>query len=261
MFACADTLVSHRMSIFGKLVGGAAGFAMGGPLGALLGVVAGHLVDSVQAETTQGGGKPPEKNRSLLPSPSSRSGPNSPKPTAWLPPTKSAPFARSSVFPQSEIKNVGRVFQPGPPAYTWFTRPTRVRLPACFMATRSCSKICWAVCFHIAKADGTVSDEESEYIRNVADIFGFSEADFARIRAEFMGPDLADPYTILGVNADDDDATVKSAHRKLVRENHPDKLMAQGLPEEFITVANQKLGAINAAYDKINQARRGSAKT
>ncbi len=33
------------MSIWGKIIGGAAGFALGGPIGALLGVVGGHAVD------------------------------------------------------------------------------------------------------------------------------------------------------------------------------------------------------------------------
>jgi DnaJ like chaperone protein len=48
---------------------------------------------------------------------------------------------------------------------------------------------------------------------------------------------------------------VKSGYRKLVRENHPDTLIAQGMPEEFIEVANDKLAAINAAYDKITAQR------
>jgi DnaJ like chaperone protein len=48
-----------------------------------------------------------------------------------------------------------------------------------------------------------------------------------------------------------DEATIKATYRKLARENHPDMLIAQGMPEEFIEVANDKLAAINAAYDKI----------
>ena len=52
--------------------------------------------------------------------------------------------------------------------------------------------------------------------------------------------------------ADDD---IKTVYRKLVRENHPDRMIAEGLPEEFVSVANEKLAAINAAYDKIRQAR------
>ena len=92
-------------------------------------------------------------------------------------------------------------------------------------------------------------------MQNVAHIFGFSDGDFARLRAEHMDPDQADPYTVLGVPHDADNEEVKSGYRKLVRENHPDTLIAQGMPEEFIEVANDKLAAINAAYDKITAQR------
>ena len=109
--------------------------------------------------------------------------------------------------------------------------------------------------FHIAQADGHVSDEEIGYISSVAEIFGLSEDDFARIQAEFTGPDASDPYRILGIARDASDEDIKATHRDLVRENHPDKVIAQGLPEEFVAVANEKLAAINAAYDRIRDAR------
>ncbi|MBT4908100.1 MAG: DnaJ domain-containing protein, partial [Rhodospirillaceae bacterium] len=105
--------------------------------------------------------------------------------------------------------------------------------------------------FIIAKADGEVHDEELNYLHNVSSIFGFTDGDFARIREENMGPDAADPYTVLGVGHDTEDDAIKSAYRKLVRENHPDSLIAQGMPEEFVEVANEKLATINAAYDKV----------
>ena len=45
------------MSIWGKIIGGAAGFALGGPLGAIVGAAAGHAVDKMRA------GPPSEKRR------------------------------------------------------------------------------------------------------------------------------------------------------------------------------------------------------
>ena len=63
--------------------------------------------------------------------------------------------------------------------------------------------------------------------------------------------DSLDPYTILGISYDIDNNELKSAYRKLIREHHPDTLIAQGMPEEFIEIANNKVAAINAAYDKI----------
>ena len=64
-----------------------------------------------------------------------------------------------------------------------------------------------------------------------------------------------DPFQILGLYHQVDDATLKTTYRALVRENHPDKLIAEGLPEEFIKMANKKLAAINNAYDQICKQR------
>ena len=71
-----------------------------------------------------------------------------------------------------------------------------------------------------------------------------------------MEPNLADPYKILGVSYDVSDDELKTAYRRLIRENHPDKLIAQGGPQEFIDVANNKLASINDAYDRIRMQRK-----
>ena len=48
---------------------------------------------------------------------------------------------------------------------------------------------------------------------------------------------------------------IKRVYRKLIIENHPDKLIAHGLPQEFIDLANEKMAAINSAYDTISKQR------
>ena len=60
---------------------------------------------------------------------------------------------------------------------------------------------------------------------------------------------------MLGVAHDAGDDEIKRTYRLLVRENHPDKLMARGVPEEFVRLATDKLAVINAAYDKIEKER------
>ena len=52
-----------------------------------------------------------------------------------------------------------------------------------------------------------------------------------------------------------DENELKQTYRRLVRENHPDSLMARGVPEEFVKLANDKLAAINTAYEKIQLER------
>src|SRR5699024_20144 len=86
--------------------------------------------------------------------------------------------------------------------------------------------------FHIARADGEVQAAELSYLQQVAEHFGLSEADWQRIRAANMGPAEDDPYAILGVSPEADEAQLRRAHRELVRETHPDRLISQGLPEE-----------------------------
>ena len=65
----------------------------------------------------------------------------------------------------------------------------------------------------------------------------------------------ADPYGILGLKRDASAEAIKAAYRKLTRESHPDRLMAQGLPQEFLDMATAKMATINAAYDRIARER------
>jgi DnaJ like chaperone protein len=60
---------------------------------------------------------------------------------------------------------------------------------------------------------------------------------------------------ILGVSYVAGEEEIKQTYRRLVRENHPDSLIARGVPEEFLKLANDKLAAINNAYDQIERER------
>ena len=55
--------------------------------------------------------------------------------------------------------------------------------------------------------------------------------------------------------ADIGDDDLRRHWKALVRENHPDKLIAEGLPEEFVAAATERLARINAAYDVMARAR------
>ena len=63
------------------------------------------------------------------------------------------------------------------------------------------------------------------------------------------------PYEVLGVDPDIGNADLRHHWRELVRANHPDKLISEGMPEEFHHVATDKLANINAAYDSIARQR------
>ena len=93
------------------------------------------------------------------------------------------------------------------------------------------------------------------YLRSLSNIFGLDDHAFERITTISGGVDSSDPYKILGVERTISDDDLKRAYRALVRENHPDKLIAEGLPEELVELANEKLAAINDAYDQISADR------
>jgi DnaJ like chaperone protein len=114
--------------------------------------------------------------------------------------------------------------------------------------------------FEVARADGELNPAEVDFLRRVAAIFGFDTAAFEMIRARFSatarnlsGAD--DAYAVLGLTRSASDDEIKQTYRNLVREHHPDRLVAKGMPEEFVERANRTLAAINAAYDRIEKER------
>ncbi|HSM43080.1 MAG TPA: DnaJ family molecular chaperone [Afifellaceae bacterium] len=112
--------------------------------------------------------------------------------------------------------------------------------------------------FHIAKADGVIHERELSYLERVSEIFGFSEDEFSRISARHaIVSGGGDPYLVLGADRDWDFETLKKHYRRLVAENHPDRLMARGVPEEFVRIATERVAAINAAWEQVERMRGG----
>ncbi len=108
--------------------------------------------------------------------------------------------------------------------------------------------------FRIAMADGTFHPAEERFIKDVAGIFGLSTMEYDQISALFIRKSQH-AYQVLGVRPEASDDEIKSAYKKLVMEYHPDKLMAKGVPEDFIKIANEKTSEINNAYDEIKKER------
>ncbi|MBM4207194.1 MAG: co-chaperone DjlA [Gammaproteobacteria bacterium] len=67
---------------------------------------------------------------------------------------------------------------------------------------------------------------------------------------------LQDAYEVLGLTPSASDEDVKKAYRRLMSQNHPDKLVAKGLPEEMMKLAKEKTQKITKAYETIQQARK-----
>lgn len=114
-------------------------------------------------------------------------------------------------------------------------------------------------------ADGRVHPAEHEMLVRMARRLGLAEADVARLeamlRAGAEGPSSAskldDAYAALGVSHSASDAQIKRAYRRLMSENHPDKLAGRGLPESMRELAEERTREITAAYRVISEARGG----
>ncbi len=106
--------------------------------------------------------------------------------------------------------------------------------------------------FHIAMADGFYHPDENRFLEDVAEIFGVSQTRFRALRARFVPDARPDPYTVLGVAPETPLPEIRRAWQALVRETHPDRMMARGVPVEAIKMAERRLVDINRAWDEIN---------
>jgi DnaJ like chaperone protein len=231
------------MSVWGKVSGAATGLFVGGPVGAVVGAVVGHFfldresdpgvtftiaVVALAGKMARADGVVTEQEFEV--------------------------FRRVFAVPPEEQANVQRIFnlaRQDMAGYEYYAG----QIARLFMGNPAMLEDVLDGLFEIAKADGVLHPCEAKFLERVAEIFGFAPNEFRRIRASHFAPELTDPYVILGLSYVADDEELKQTYRRLVRENHPDSLMARGVPAEFIKLATDKLAAINGAYEKILQER------
>jgi len=231
------------MSVWGKVSGAAAGLFVGGPVGAVVGAVVGHFfldresdpgvtftiaVVALAGKMARADGVVTEEEFEV--------------------------FRQVFGVPQEEQANVQRIFNLARQDIAGYEHYAG-QIARLFMGNPAMLEDILDGLFEIAKADGVLHPGEAAFLERVAEIFGFAPGEFRRIRASHFAPELTDPYVILGLSYVADDDELKQTYRRLVRENHPDSLMARGVPPEFIKLANDKLAAINNAYEKIKQER------
>jgi DnaJ like chaperone protein len=114
---------------------------------------------------------------------------------------------------------------------------------------------------------GGLNPASRAILRRCCDVLGISEYQFAQMEAMLrMGragdatqrssaSSLTEAYQVLGVTSSASDAEVTKAYRRLMNQNHPDKLVAKGLPESMMKAAEEKTRSIRAAYEVICEAR------
>lgn len=109
--------------------------------------------------------------------------------------------------------------------------------------------------FHIAMADGDYHPNEDQFLVRVADIFGLTERQFRGLRTRFVPDADPDPYQVLGIDPGASQQQARQAWRALVRETHPDRMIARGVPEEAIKLAEKRLIAVNRAWEELKVAQ------
>ncbi len=233
------------MTIWGLIIGGATGFALGGPIGALLGMAAGHL-----AETRIRRKADPDQTRKVaftvaVIALSAKMA----KADGTVSQSEIAAFRRRVDIPAGELARVGRFWdlaRQTPDGFQAYARQT----VSLFGPRSAILEQLLDLLFTIARSDGAISPPEWAYLQEVALIFGYDEADFSRLSDIYAGTSPA-PHIILGVAADADLDDIRSAWKALARKHHPDHLVAAGMPEEFVAAATDRLARINHAYQTL----------
>ena len=264
------------MSYWGKLLGGVAGFAMGGPPGAVVGAALGHAADNGAMPRTIG-----RLGRGLM-----RGLPDA---TQFHPARIAALFVpREQVFamsvvalsaklakcdgpvsraeidgfkrhfrvPPEHAREVGRLFDQARDASDGFA-PYATQLGESFADSRGVLEDVLAGLFGIARADGPVNAKELDFLAACARGFGLDSRAWDRVRGGTARPAEGEPdaYAVLGVAASASDEAVRAAWKQLMRDNHPDGLASRGVPPEFIARATEKVARINAAWDRVKRER------
>lgn len=163
-------------------------------------------------------------------------------------------FRDHFAVPPGEEANVERLFQLAQQDVAGFEHYA-AKIKALFADDPATLEDVLDVLFVIAGSDGLIHAREIAYLERVAQIFGLPTCACARIRARHVMAAPDDPYLILGVDPGADDATLRAEYRRLVREHHPDRVTARGVPQELVKLATERLAAINVAWGRIAKER------
>ncbi len=250
------------MSVWGKIIGGVTGFMTGGPIGAVLGAAMGHAADSGAGRLAPGAAD----LTALLGSKEQLFAVSVVVLSAKLAkcdgPVKRAEidaFKRMFRIPPENMAEVGQLFDQAREDAKGF-EPFADRVGQAFADNPAMLEDVLAALFTIARADAALTRGEVAFLQRVQVGFGLDAAAWMRARdghaarpAQEQG---IDPYSVLGLPANASDEQLRATWRKLMRENHPDALLARGVTPEFAKRATDKVAEINNAWDRIKRERK-----
>ena len=253
------------MSYWGKLLGGIAGFATGGPVGAMIGAALGHAADSGSIPRMSLGDSPlnPARLAALLGGKQQLFAVGVVVLSAKLAKVDGPvvrdeidAFKRQFRIPPESVRDIGRLFdQARDSTEGW--EPYAKQLGASFADNRGLLEDVLSALFAIARADKPLNAAEQAMLQRVHGLFGLDRMawDGATGGAARATPGGDDPYAVLGVTRATSDEELRRAWLRLIRENHPDTLASKGVTPDFIAKASDKVARVNAAWDRIKRER------
>ena len=256
---------------FSKWIGASIGWSFGGPIGAIIGLALGSVID-VMADGKSGpllgdrDSRPQGRGRTTY-----RTQPRQ------RPQTQSGDFEVSllilasvvikadGVQDQRELDFVRRQFssmygkQRANHAFKLFKNISKQKVsvrPVCLqirqMMDHSSRLQLMHFLFGIAKADGTVTQDEERQIYTIAGYLGISARDYESIKAMFYNSS-DNAYKVLEITKSATDDEVKKAYRKMAKKYHPDKVIHLG--KEHQKGAEEKFRQVQAAYEQLQKER------
>jgi len=112
----------------------------------------------------------------------------------------------------------------------------------------------FSLLFQIAAADNTLHPAEEAALKSIKNIFRISDSQYENIKAVYF-KDVDKYYKILNCTPACSNEEIKANYKKLVKDFHPDKIIAKGLPEEFVDFAADRFREIQESYEKIRKER------
>ncbi|MFL2813479.1 MAG: TerB family tellurite resistance protein [Candidatus Puniceispirillales bacterium] len=238
------------MNIWGKVIGGAAGFAIGGPIGALLGAVAGHAIDTKILPSYISND---ENYKSIVFTAGVIAlSAKMAKADGKVTKEEILTFRKLVQIPKDDINQVSKLWELAKETTDGYELYAK-QIYSLFRNQPEILERILDILFEIAKSDGNIDSTELNYLKNVSNIFNFDEIIFEKLLA-LHNPEN-NSFEILGVQISDTLEDIQKKWKEMVKNNHPDKLVGQGMPIEFIESANQKLAIINSAYEEIKSLR------
>ena len=208
------------MNIWGKVIGGAAGFAIGGPIGALLGTVAGHAIDTKvlpQYITNDDSYKSIVFTAGVIALSAKMA-----KADGKVTKEEILTFRKLVQIPKDNVNQVSKLWELAKETTDGYELYAK-QIYSLFRNQPEILERILDILFEIAKSDGNIDLTECNYLKNVSSIFNFDEIVFEKLLA-LHNPEN-NSFEILGVKISDSLEDIKKKWKEMVKNNHPDKLV------------------------------------